>query len=75
MEKRSRVVDSPKIEARRIFSQVVDFECNLLKHFFDGEVSPPKGETEAEYLEKIYKEYVNFFLDRAEIIKEMRRVK
>ena len=34
MEKRSRVADLPETEAKRIFSQVVDFEYNLIKHFF-----------------------------------------
>ena len=73
MEKRSRVADLPKTEARRMFSQVVDFEYNLLKHFFDGEVTPPRVETEGEYLKKIYREYINFFLDRAEMIKGIRK--
>ena len=73
MEKKSRVGDLPETEAKRIFSQVVDFEYKLLKHFFDGEVSPPRGETEDKYLKKIYREYVKLFLDRAEIVK--RRVK
>ena len=62
MEKRSRVADLPETEAKRIFSEVVNFEYNLIKHFFDGE-------TEDEYLKKIYKEYVKLFLDRAEMVK------
>ena len=69
MEKRSRVADLPETEAKRIFSQVVDFEYNLIKHFFDGEVILPRGEIEDEYLKKIYKGYVKLFLDRAEMVK------
>ena len=73
MEKRSRVGDLPEIEARRIFSQVVDFEYNLINHFFDGEVIPPRGDTEDKYLKKMYREYVKLYLDRAEVAK--RRLK
>ena len=69
MERISRFDDLPEIEAKRLFSQVIDFEVNLLKDFFNGEFIPPSGITDKEYLDKLYKEYIKLFLSRAEIIK------
>ena len=73
MEKRNKVANSPEIEAKKIFSQVIDYESNLLKYFFDGDFTPPHGVTESEYLEKLYKKYVNLYLERARIVE--RRLK
>ena len=69
MERISRVVDLPEIESKRLFSQVIDFEVNLVKDFSNGEFIPPSGITDKEYLDRLYKEYVKLFLSRAEIIK------
>ena len=59
MERYNRVVDLPEIEAKKIFSQVVDYEISLLRL---------DEETEKEYLHKILNEYVKLFLERARII-------
>ena len=63
MEKRNKVANSPEIEAKKI----------LLKYFFDGDFTPPHGVTESEYLEKLYKKYVNLYLERARTVE--RRLK
>ena len=73
MEKRNKVVNLPEIEAKKIFSQVIDYENNLLKYFFEGDIIPPHGVTESEYLQKLFKEYVNLYLERVRILE--RRLK
>ena len=74
MERYNRVVDSPEIEAKKILSQVIDFEYNLINYFSKGEFKPPHGVTEDEYFKRLYKEYVKLFLERAKIV-ERRRAK
>ena len=73
MERYNRVVDLPEIEAKKIFSQVIDFEYNLINYFSEGKFKPPHGVTEDEYFKRLYKEYINLFLERAKKVE--RRVK
>ena len=68
MEKCNRVVDSPEIEAKKIFSEVIDYEYKLIKYFLEGEINFPLGETQDKYFGKLHKEYVKLFLERARII-------
>ena len=68
MEKRSRVVDTPEIEAKKIFSEVIDYEYKLINYFLEGKINLPLGVTQDKYFEKLHKEYVKLFLDRAKII-------
>ena len=63
-----REVDSPEIEAKKIFSQVIDFEFKLINYFLKGKVNLPLGVTQDEYFNKLNKEYVKLFLERAKII-------
>ena len=73
MEKYNRVVDSPEIEAKKIFSQVIDFEYKLINYFSEGEVNLPLGVTQDEYFKKLHKEYVKLFLERAKIVERRQK--
>lgn len=73
MERYNRAVDSPEIEAKKIFSQVIDFEFNLINYFSEGRFIPPHGVTEDEYFKRLYKVYVDLFLERAKRVE--RKVK
>ena len=71
MEKRIRVVDTPVIEAKKIFSEVIDYEFKLINYISKGEFEPSHGVTNInkyEYYKRFYKEYVKLFLARAKII-------
>ena len=67
MEKITKVSNSPEIEAKKIFSQVIDYEYKLIKYIFDD------YEIEDNYKKKLYKEYVDLFLDRAKMIERRNR--
>ena len=70
MERNNRVADKPEIEAKNIFSQVIDFEFNLINCISKGKFILPNGVTEDEYYKRLLKEYVKLFLDRAKIIEK-----
>ena len=73
MERYNRYVDLPEIEAKKIFLQVIDYEFNLMNYFSNGSFNPPQGITENEYFERLYKEYLNLFLDRAKRIEKRQK--
>ena len=54
MEKRSRVVDTPEIEAKKIFSEVIDYEYKLINYFLEGKINLPLGVTQDKYFEKLH---------------------
>ena len=68
MDRFNRVVDSSEIEAKKIFSQVIDFEYKLINYFLKGKVNLPLGVTQDEYFKKLHKEYVKLFLERAKTV-------
>ena len=70
MERCSRYVDLPEIEAKKIFLQVIDYEFNLINYFSNDRFNPPQRITENEYFKRLYKEYLNLFLDRAKRIEK-----
>ena len=68
MERCSRYVDLPEIEAKKIFSEVIDYEFKLINYISKGEFEPSHGVTKDEYYKRFYKEYVKLFLARAKIV-------
>lgn len=68
MEKLSRDVNTPEIEAKKIFSKVIDYEYELINYYLEKNINLPVGVTQKKYFEGLYKEYVKLFLERAKII-------
>ena len=52
----NRVVDSPKIEAKEMFSQVLEGESFLFEYFFES-YKPPDHISEEEYMRELREEY------------------
>ena len=65
MEKISRDVNTPEIEAKKIFSKVIDYEYKLINYYLEKNINLPVGVTQKKYFEELYKEYVKLFLDKA----------
>ena len=59
----NRVVDSPEIEAKKLFSQVIEGESFLFEYFFESYRSPD-GISEEDYMKELREEY--FKLKREE---------
>ena len=59
----NRVVDSPEIEAKKLFSQVIEGESFLFEYFFES-YSPPDHISEEDYMKELREEY--FKLKREE---------
>ena len=59
----SNRVDSPEIEAKKLFSQVIKGESFLFEYFFEG-VKPPDNISEEDYMKELKAEY--FKLKREE---------
>ena len=74
MESSIRVVDKPEIEAKKIFSEVIDYEHKLLKFFLEGGIKIPQGETQDKYLKKLQKEYVKLILERAKKVERSHNI-
>ena len=53
----NRVVDSPEIEAKKLFSQVIEGESFLFDYFFEGD-NPPDGISEEDYMKELREEYL-----------------
>ena len=69
MERKGRVVESPEIEAKKLFDHVVKYEHNHLLNFFDDKFIPSsKSITENKYLNILREEYIKLFIDRAEMV-------
>ena len=52
----NRVVDSPEIEARKIFLQVQEGEEFLFDYFFEVD-KPPDGISEEDYMKELKEQY------------------
>ena len=59
----NRVVDSPEIEAKKLFSQVIEGESFLFEYFFESYRSPDEI-SEEDYMKELREEY--FKLKREE---------
>ena len=51
-----RVVDSPEIEAKELFSQIQEGEEFLFEYFFES-FRPPDGISEEDYMKELKSEY------------------
>ena len=67
MKKITRLADSPEIEAKKKFSEVIDYEYKLIKNIVDDE------EIEKNYKDKLIKEYIDLFLHKAKIVERRNR--
>ena len=52
----NRVVDSPEIEAKKLFSPVIEGESFLFDYFFEGD-KPPDHISEEDYKKELKEEY------------------
>ena len=52
----NRVVDSPKIEAKDLFLQVLEGESFLFEYFFES-YRPPDHISEEDYMKELREEY------------------
>ena len=52
----NRVVDSPEIEAKKLFSQVIEGESFLFEYFFES-YRPPDHISEEDYMRDLREEY------------------
>ena len=60
----NRVVDSPEIEAKKLFSQVLEGESFLFEYFFES-YKPPDGISEEDYMKELKVEYFKLKRDYA----------
>ena len=60
----NRVVDSPKIEAKDLFLQVLEGESFLFEYFFES-YRPPDGISEEDYMKELKEEYFKLRRERA----------
>ena len=60
----NRVVDSPEIEAKKLFSQVIEGESFLFAYFFES-YRPPDGISEEDYMKELREEYFKLRRERA----------
>ena len=60
----NRVVDSPKIEAKDLFLQVLEGESFLFEYFFES-YRPPDGISEEDYMKELKEEYFKLRRGRA----------
>ena len=51
-----RVVDTPKIEAKELFSQVIEGESFLFEYFFES-YRPPNRISKENYMKELKSEY------------------
>ena len=60
----SRVVDTPKIEAKELFNSCEEGESFLFEYFFNC-CRPPDGITEEDYMEELKIEYRKLKIEEA----------
>ena len=63
----NRVVDSPEIEAKKLFSQVIEGESFLFEYFFES-YRPPDGISEEDYMKELKEEYFKLKREEARIL-------
>ena len=59
-----RVVDSPEIEAKELFLQVLEGESFLFEYFFES-YRPPDGIPEENYMKELKEEYLKLKREKA----------
>ena len=59
-----RVVDSPEIEAKELFLQVLEGESFLFEYFFES-YRPPDGISEEDYMKELKEEYLKLKREKA----------
>ena len=69
-----QVLNTPEIEAKKIFNHIIEYERMILDYFFEGDVKLPPGEIPDKYLKKVFDNYVLLYLERARN-KEKRRLR
>ena len=62
MDEKVRIVDLPEIEAKKIFSEVIDYEFKLINIITKGEFETIHPLTRDDYYRRFYKEYMKLFL-------------
>ena len=60
----NRVVNTPKIEAKELFSQVQEGESFLFEYFFES-YRPPDGMSEEDYTKELNEEYLKLKREEA----------
>ena len=60
----NRVVNTPKIEAKELFSQVQEGESFLFEYFFES-YRPPDGMSEEDYMKELNEEYLKLKREEA----------
>ena len=60
----NRVVDSPEIEAKELFLQVIEGEEFLFEYFFES-YRPPDGISEEDYMKELNEEYLKLKREEA----------
>ena len=53
----SNQVDSPEIEAKKLFSQVIEGERFLFDYFFEIDKLTPDGSSKEDYMKKLKEQY------------------
>lgn len=75
MDKYNRVVDAPEIEAKKIFSEVIDYEFKLIDCISKDEFNAPPRVNKDKYFKEFLKEYIKLFLDRSKNIERRNNIK
>ena len=60
----NRVANTPKIEAKEMFSQVLEGESFLFEYFFES-YRPPDGISEEDYMKELNEEYLKLKREEA----------
>ena len=60
----NRVADTPKIEAKEIFNNVIEGESFLFEYFFES-YKPPDGISEEDYMKELNEEYLKLKREEA----------
>ena len=55
--KMSNMVDTPEIEAKELFSQVIEGEKFLFDYFFEVDKQTPDGSSKEDYMKKLREQY------------------
>ena len=63
----NRLVDTPEIEAKEIFSNVIEGEAFLFEYFFEFN-KPPDGVSEEDYMRDLREEYLKLKREEAKIL-------
>ena len=62
-----RVADTPKIEAKKIFDNVIEGESFLFEYFFES-YRPPDHISKEDYMRDLKEEYLKLKIEEAKIL-------